>query len=98
ARRGGIRRRRRAVVARGGGLHWRTRVPRRRPRRACARSADRALPRGARGRCRRRDVAMPFTRVLATLVYAIRDDEVLLHQRVKDPNRGLWVAPGGKLE
>src|SRR4051812_41956091 len=36
--------------------------------------------------------------VLATLVYAIRDDEVLLHRRVKDPNRGLWVAPGGKLE
>jgi 8-oxo-dGTP diphosphatase len=39
-----------------------------------------------------------FPRVLATLVYAIRDDEVLLHQRVKDPNKGLWVAPGGKLE
>jgi 8-oxo-dGTP diphosphatase len=36
--------------------------------------------------------------VLATLVYAIRGDEVLLHRRVKDPNRGLWVAPGGKLE
>ena len=36
--------------------------------------------------------------MLATLVYAIRDDTVLLHQRVKDPNRGLWVAPGGKLE
>lgn len=36
--------------------------------------------------------------VLATLVYAIRDDAVLLHQRVKDPNKGLWVAPGGKLE
>jgi ADP-ribose pyrophosphatase YjhB (NUDIX family) len=37
-------------------------------------------------------------RVLATLVYAIRDDAVLLHRRVKDPNKGLWVAPGGKLE
>jgi 8-oxo-dGTP pyrophosphatase MutT (NUDIX family) len=41
---------------------------------------------------------VPYPRVLATLVYAIRDDEVLLHQRVKDPNKGLWVAPGGKLE
>ena len=37
-------------------------------------------------------------RVLATLVYALRDDEVLLHRRVKAPNEGLWVAPGGKLE
>ena len=41
---------------------------------------------------------MSFVRVLATLVYAIRGDEVLLHRRVKDPNKGLWVAPGGKLE
>jgi 8-oxo-dGTP diphosphatase len=41
---------------------------------------------------------MVGVRVLATLVYAIRDDEVLLHKRVKDPNRDLWVAPGGKLE
>ncbi len=41
---------------------------------------------------------MTEARVLATLVYAIRDDTVLLHQRVKDPNKGLWVAPGGKLE
>ena len=41
---------------------------------------------------------MSFPRVLATLVYAIRGDEVLLHRRVKDPNQGLWVAPGGKLE
>ena len=31
-------------------------------------------------------------------MYAIRGDEVLLHRRVKDPNKGLWVAPGGKLE
>jgi len=37
-------------------------------------------------------------RVLATLVYAIRDDEVLLHRRVKMPNLGLWVAPGGKID
>ena len=41
---------------------------------------------------------MSFPRVLATLVYAIDGDEVLLHRRVKDPNKGLWVAPGGKLE
>ncbi len=41
---------------------------------------------------------MAQPRVLATLVYAIRDDEVLLHRRVKDPNKDLWVAPGGKLE
>jgi 8-oxo-dGTP diphosphatase len=41
---------------------------------------------------------VPFPRTLATLVYAIRDDEVLLHRRVKSPNLGLWVAPGGKLE
>jgi len=41
---------------------------------------------------------MSYPRVLATLVYAIRDGEVLLHERVKDPNMGLWVAPGGKLE
>ena len=41
---------------------------------------------------------MAYPRVLATLVYAIRDDEVLLHRRVKDPNKCLWVAPGGKLE
>jgi 8-oxo-dGTP diphosphatase len=41
---------------------------------------------------------MAYPRLLATLVYAIRDDEVLLHRRVKDPNKGLWVAPGGKLE
>jgi ADP-ribose pyrophosphatase YjhB (NUDIX family) len=32
------------------------------------------------------------------LVYARRDDEVLLMHRHKEPNRGLWVAPGGKLE
>jgi protein-S-isoprenylcysteine O-methyltransferase Ste14/ADP-ribose pyrophosphatase YjhB (NUDIX family) len=35
---------------------------------------------------------------LATLVYALRDDQVLLVCRDTEPNRGLWVAPGGKLE
>ena len=39
---------------------------------------------------------MSMPRVLATLVYVIKGDEVLLHQRAKDPNKGLWVAPGGK--
>ena len=35
---------------------------------------------------------------LATLVYALRDEQVLLLRRTQEPNRGLWVAPGGKLE
>ncbi len=35
---------------------------------------------------------------LATLVYALRDEQVLLLRRTNDPNRGLWVAPGGKLD
>jgi 8-oxo-dGTP diphosphatase len=37
-------------------------------------------------------------RILATLCYAICDDRVLLMHRTKEPNLGLWVAPGGKLE
>jgi 8-oxo-dGTP diphosphatase len=36
--------------------------------------------------------------VLTTLVYARQDDRVLLLHRKKEPNLGLWVAPGGKLE
>src|SRR5688572_9199109 len=32
---------------------------------------------------------------LATLVYVLRDEQVLLLQRMTEPNRGLWVAPGG---
>jgi 8-oxo-dGTP pyrophosphatase MutT (NUDIX family) len=43
-------------------------------------------------------VSESHPRILATLVYAIRGDDVLLHRRPKDPNKGLWVAPGGKLE
>lgn len=35
---------------------------------------------------------------LATLVYALRDEQVLLVRRTGEPNRGLWVAPGGKLD
>ena len=36
--------------------------------------------------------------ILATLIYACRDDEVLMLHRRKEPNLGLWIAPGGKLE
>ncbi|MGC9346955.1 MAG: NUDIX domain-containing protein [Anaerolineae bacterium] len=32
------------------------------------------------------------------LVYAVRDDEVLVMRRNKEPNLGLWIAPGGKIE
>ncbi len=39
---------------------------------------------------------MPF--ILATLIYAQRDDRVLMLYRHKEPNLGLWVAPGGKIE
>jgi protein-S-isoprenylcysteine O-methyltransferase Ste14/8-oxo-dGTP pyrophosphatase MutT (NUDIX family) len=35
---------------------------------------------------------------LATLVYALRDEHVLLLRRTTEPNRGLWVAPGGKFD
>jgi 8-oxo-dGTP diphosphatase len=37
-------------------------------------------------------------RVLATLCYVVKDDRVLLLHRTKEPNLGLWIAPGGKLE
>ena len=37
-------------------------------------------------------------RILATLCYAVRDKQVLLLHRKKEPNLGLWIAPGGKLE
>jgi protein-S-isoprenylcysteine O-methyltransferase Ste14/8-oxo-dGTP pyrophosphatase MutT (NUDIX family) len=35
---------------------------------------------------------------LATLVYALRDEQVLMLRRTTEPNRGLWVAPGGKFD
>lgn len=35
---------------------------------------------------------------LVTLVYCLRDGQVLLLERVKEPFPGHWVAPGGKLE
>ncbi len=34
----------------------------------------------------------------AVLVYALRKGEVLLMHRAKEPNLGLWTAPGGKVE
>jgi 8-oxo-dGTP pyrophosphatase MutT (NUDIX family) len=39
-----------------------------------------------------------MTPMLVTLVYCLRDGQVLLLERVKEPFRGHWVAPGGKLE
>jgi 8-oxo-dGTP diphosphatase len=36
--------------------------------------------------------------LLYTQVHCLRDDQVLLMQRHKEPNLGLWVAPGGKIE
>ena len=37
-------------------------------------------------------------RKLTTLVYALRDGQVLMMQRRKEPNLGQWTAPGGKIE
>lgn len=39
-----------------------------------------------------------MARVASVLVYARRDDQVLLIHRNKAPNLGLWIAPGGKVE
>jgi 8-oxo-dGTP diphosphatase len=36
--------------------------------------------------------------VLATLVYCVREDHVLLLRRVRPPFEGSWVGPGGKIE
>jgi ADP-ribose pyrophosphatase YjhB (NUDIX family) len=35
---------------------------------------------------------------LGTLTYVVSGDRVLLIHRAREPHRGLWVAPGGKLE
>lgn len=37
-------------------------------------------------------------RKITTLVYALRDGQVLMMQRRKEPNLGQWTAPGGKVE
>ncbi len=39
-----------------------------------------------------------YHRILSTLCYAERDGQVLMLHRAKEPNFGLWTAPGGKLE
>lgn len=41
-------------------------------------------------------MSMPF--ILTTLVYVQRGDQVLMLYRHKEPNLGLWVAPGGKID
>jgi 8-oxo-dGTP diphosphatase len=37
-------------------------------------------------------------RIPTVLVYLLRGSQVLLMRRNKEPNLGLWVAPGGKIE
>ncbi len=37
-------------------------------------------------------------RTLGVLIYLRRGEEVLLMHRRKEPNLGLWIAPGGKVE
>ena len=36
--------------------------------------------------------------ILTTMIYCIQNNHVLLMRRNKEPNLGLWVGPGGKLE
>lgn len=44
------------------------------------------------------DPAPGVVRHLGTLVYVLRDGQVLMLYRRKAPNLGLWIAPGGKVE
>lgn len=39
-----------------------------------------------------------MTPILVALVYCLRNGNVLLMERRKEPNLGLWVGPGGKIE
>ena len=39
-----------------------------------------------------------MTPILTTLIYCLHDEQTLLLERRKEPNLGLWVAPGGKIE
>ena len=39
-----------------------------------------------------------MARIPTVLVYAVQDERVLLMHRHKEPNLGLWIAPGGKIE
>ncbi len=36
--------------------------------------------------------------ILTAMVYCVRENKVLLLRRAKEPMKGLWVAPGGKIE
>lgn len=36
--------------------------------------------------------------VLSVLVYVVQGEDVLVMHRNKEPNLGLWIAPGGKIE
>jgi 8-oxo-dGTP diphosphatase len=36
--------------------------------------------------------------VPTVLIYAVCDDKVLVMHRQQEPNVGLWIAPGGKIE
>lgn len=38
------------------------------------------------------------SRILATLCYIVRDGQALMLKRGKEPNFGLYTAPGGRLE
>jgi len=37
-------------------------------------------------------------RIIATLCYVVQGEQVLMLHRNKQPNLGLWIAPGGKVE
>ena len=41
---------------------------------------------------------MKLPYILSVLVYVRRGDEVLVMRRNKEPNLGLWIAPGGKVK
>lgn len=41
---------------------------------------------------------VPLTRHVTTLVYVVRDGRLLMLERRKSPNLGLWSPPGGKIE
>ncbi len=39
-----------------------------------------------------------MARIATVLVYALQGQQILLLRRNKEPNLGLWIAPGGKIE
>lgn len=57
---------------------------------------SRALPHGGFG-CFTSGMALPYQ--ISTLLYCFnRGNQVLLLERAREPNRGLWSPPGGKLK